>query len=78
MGENLLIRQGTIHNAVREEAFVADILVEDGKIRRIAPVLEGELPEGTKVMEASGIDVYPGFVEAHCHLGLDGYAVGFQ
>lgn len=24
-----------------------------------------------------GIDVYPGFVDAHCHLGLDGYAVGF-
>lgn len=24
-----------------------------------------------------GIDVYPGFVDAHCHLGLDGYAVEY-
>ena len=60
MGENLLIRQGTIHNAVREEAFVADILVEDGKIRRIAPVLEGELPEGTKAMTPPGCLSTPG------------------
>lgn len=77
MGECMLLKQGTIHNAVTEEPFVGDILVEDGKIKKIAPVLEGKLVNEAKVLDATGIDVYPGFVEAHCHLGLDGHAVGF-
>ena len=36
MSQYLLLKQGTIHNAVDEEAFVADILIEDGKIKKIA------------------------------------------
>lgn len=77
MSKYLLIKQGTIHNAVTEEPFVADILIEDGKIKKIAPILEGNLVNEAKIIDAMGIDVYPGFVEAHCHLGLDGFAVGF-
>lgn len=77
MSQYLLLKQGTIHNAVDEEAFVADILIEDGKIKKIAPVLEGKVINEAAVIDAMGIDVYPGFVDAHCHLGLDGYAVGF-
>ena len=78
MSQYLLLKQGTIHNAVDEEAFVADILIEDGKIKKIAPVLEGKVINEAAVIDAMGIDVYPGFVDAHCHLGLDGYAVVLQ
>lgn len=77
MSNYLLLKQGTIHNAIEEEPFIADILVEDGKIKKIAPVLEGKLVNEARVIDAMGIDIYPGFVDAHCHLGLDGYAVGF-
>lgn len=77
MSEYMIIKQGTIHNAIEEEPFVADILIEDGKIKKIAPILDGKIINEAKVLDASGIDIYPGFVEAHCHLGLDGYAVGF-
>lgn len=77
MERYLLLKQGIIHNAVAEEPFVADILVENGKIKKIAPVLEGKVINEATVIDATGIDIYPGFVEAHCHLGLDGYAVGF-
>ena len=66
-----------IHNAIEEEAFSADILVEDGKIKKIIPVSEEVKISGAEVIEAAGMDIYPGFVDAHCHLGLDGYAVGF-
>lgn len=31
-----------------------------------------------QVIEAAGLDIYPGFVDAHTHLGLDGYAIGFE
>lgn len=77
MSKYLLLKQGTIHNAVEEEPFIADILIEDGKIKKIAPVLEGKVINEAEVLDVMGIDVYPGFVDAHCHLGLDGYAVGF-
>lgn len=77
MSEYLLLKQGTIHNAVDREPFVADILVERGKIKKIAPVLEGKIINDAQVIDATGIRIYPGFVDAHCHLGLDGHAVGF-
>lgn len=77
MNSYLLLKQGTIHNALEEEPFVADILVENGKIKKIAPVLEGRVINEAKIIDAMGIDIYPGFVDAHCHLGLDGFAVGF-
>lgn len=69
MSNYLLIKQGTIHNAIEEEPFVADILVENGKIKKIAPVLEGKIINDADVIDATGIDVYPGFVDAHCHMG---------
>lgn len=77
MSKYLLLKQGTIHNAIEEEPFIADILVENGKIEKIAPILEGKVVNEAEVIDATGIDIYPGFVDAHCHLGLDGYAVGF-
>lgn len=78
MKEILLIKQGMVHDAVHREPYVADILIENGKIAKIEPVLEGKEINEAQVLDASGLQVYPGFVEAHCHLGLDGYAIGFE
>lgn len=74
----LLIKQGMIYDAVHEKPYVADILAEGGIIRQIAPVIEGVSINGAKILDAAGLNVYPGFVEAHCHLGLDGYGMGFE
>lgn len=78
MDNILVIKQGMIHDAIHEEPFKADILIAEGKIKKIAPVLEGRVINDAKVLEAEGLFVYPGFVEAHCHLGLDGYGIGFE
>lgn len=78
MEQTIVIKQGIIHDAIHEEAYQADILLTQGKIRKIAPVLAGRDINDAKIIEAFGKHVYPGFVEAHCHLGLDGYAVGFE
>ena len=78
MEKYLLIKQGNIHNAVEKEPFTADILVENGKIKKIAPVLEGKIVNEAEIIDATGMDVYPGFVDAHCHMGLDGYGIGFE
>ena len=78
MEKMILIKQGMINDAVHEEAYQADILIADGKIKKITPVLDGKIVNDALVIDASGKQVYPGFVEAHCHLGLDGYGVGFE
>lgn len=71
----LLIRGGMVHDAVRREPYAADVLIQEGKIERIAP---GISCEGAEVFDAAGLQVYPGFVEAHGHSGLDGYGIGYE
>ena len=71
----LIIKGGLIHNAVNPEPFIADILVDGGKIIKI----EKEIPaDNAEIFDASGLEVYPGFVEAHCHTGLHGYGIGYE
>ncbi len=72
----ICLKNGTIYNAVDPEPFCGDILIEDGKIAAIGPGLP--VPEGCQVIDVSGKNVYPGFVEAHCHIGLDGSGIGFE
>lgn len=76
MKEMLIMKQGLIHDAVRKEPYRADILVKHGKIIEIAKALRNT--EQAKIVDAAELQVYPGFVEAHCHLGLDGYGIGFE
>ena len=71
----LCIKNGTIHTAVSKEAFVADIMIENGKIVKIGTDLNAD---GAEIIDAAGLNVYPGFVEAHCHIGLDGYGIGYE
>lgn len=71
----LLIKNGLIHNAIDRDPFIADILVDEGKIVKIEKDITCE---GAEVYDATGLEVYPGFVEAHCHTGLHGYGIGFE
>ena len=73
----LIIRNGKINNAVQEEPFVADICVKDGKIEAIGTDLTSDDMEVLEI-DAEGLEIYPGFVEAHGHIGLDGYGIGFE
>ena len=72
----LCIKNGRIHDMVNPEAYEGDILVDEGKIVKMGQGLE--IPEGTEIYDAAGKDVYPGFIDAHSHLGLDGYGIGFE
>lgn len=71
----ICIKNGTLHTAVSKETFIADILIDDGKIVKIGKGLDAS---GAEVIDATGLHVYPGFVEAHCHIGLDGYGIGYE
>lgn len=65
----LLIKNGKIHDAVTPAPYVADILIENGKIAMIAPDIQAD----AEIFDAQGMDIYPGFIDAHTHIGMFGY-----
>lgn len=72
----VLIKQGRIYNGIEEQPWTGDILIKNGKIEKLAEIIEGRIVNDAEIIDATGFNVYPGFVEAHCHLGLDGYTGG--
>ena len=72
----MILKNGTIFDAVNEQSYIADIAVRDGKIAAIGKDLPAE--NGEQVIDASGKNVYPGLIDAHSHLGLDNYGVGWE
>lgn len=72
----LCVKNGMIHDAVHEEAYRGDILVENGKIKAIGEHLD--VGKDDQLIDVEGLHVYPGFVEAHGHIGLDGYGIGYE
>lgn len=56
----------------------AILLGDDGKIAAVGKTGEIAAPEGAQIIDAQGLLVTPGCVEAHCHIGLDNEAVGWE
>lgn len=65
----MLIKNAMIHDAIHADAFKGDILVKDGKIAAIGASISA--PADEPILNAEGLQAYPGFVDAHSHLGLD-------
>ena len=61
-GKLLTITHGTINNGV--------VVIEDGKITAVGPAGSTQVPANARVIDASGMTVYPGFIDAESHLGL--------
>lgn len=72
----MIIKNGTIHDAVAPAPYIADIAVRDGVIAAIGPDIVPQA--GEELLDAAGRQVYPGFVDAHSHLGLDNYGMGYE
>lgn len=63
----ILIAHGTVVSA--DGTSRADVLVADGRIEQVFP---GGAPAGTRadrVVDATGLHVFPGFIDPHVHLG---------
>jgi dihydroorotase len=67
---SLLIRGGRVFDPGRDIDFVADILIEGG---RVAAVDERVDSPDAEVFDASGLLVCPGLVDIHCHLREPGF-----
>ena len=72
----MILRNGTIFDAVNAASYVTDIAVRGGKIAAIGKDLAVEGSE--QVIDLAGKNVYPGLIDAHSHLGLDNYGMGWE
>lgn len=64
---SLFIRDGLI-KTMKGQEFIGSILVEGTQIKALGENLVA--PEGAEIIEAHGKLVLPGFIDAHCHVGL--------
>ncbi|MDU1540142.1 MAG: amidohydrolase [Paraclostridium sp.] len=71
----LFIKNGVI-NTVTNGIIHGDILIENGKIIEIGTNISH--PQDAQVIDANGNQVYPGFIDAHTHLGLWEDGMGFE
>jgi dihydroorotase len=73
---SLVVRGGQVFDPVGERFDRLDILVEDGKVARMAPSIEA--PAGRQVVEASGSLVTPGLVDCHVHAFRWGHLISLD
>lgn len=66
---NILIKNGTVLTITDGIKENTDVLIENGKIKRIAKNINA--PGGTKEVDATGQFVMPGIIDAHSHIALD-------
>jgi len=69
----LRIANGTIVDGTGRPAFVGDVLIEDDRICDVVEGGMGTRSETTEVLDATGLIVSPGFIDAHAH--SDAYLV---
>ena len=67
-GDTYLIKNASIIPVEGEPLQDADLLIERGKIAAMGKGIAA--PDGATIIDASGMFVYPGFIDAHTHLGL--------
>jgi len=61
----VIIRGGRVLSADGRSAVPADVWIEGDRIREVGPGIR--VPEGTEVVDATGMLVLPGFVNGHTH-----------
>ncbi len=65
----ILIQGGLVKTITGGDIENGQVLIDGGKIVAVGQNLD--VPEGTQVYDATGCMVTPGFIDAHCHIGVD-------
>lgn len=66
---SVLIKNGTVLTVTKGTLTETDVLIKDGKISQIGKAIAA--PQGTQVIDATGLFVMPGIIDAHSHIALD-------
>lgn len=64
----LLIQNGLLYTMEEEKTFHGDILIKNGKIEKIADKITAD--SNMEIIDAKGLNVFPGFIDAHSHIGI--------
>ena len=72
----ILIKNGLVKTMAGEDIENGQVLLDGDKIAAVGK--EVNAPADAQVIDAAGCIVAPGFVEGHCHIGLDEEAIGFE
>lgn len=72
------ILNGVVHTMAGPVIPHGYVEVENGKIRAVGEMSALPAAEAGPVYDAGGGHILPGFIDAHCHLGMFGNALGFE
>lgn len=72
----LLIKNAKIFTMAGDIIENGCILVEESKIKEVGVDLVA--PLDAQVIDATGKNVFPGFIDAHCHIGMWEEGIGFE
>ncbi len=64
----LLIQNGILYTMEENEAIKADVLIDKGKIIEISKKIKPS--NNMQLYNAEGLYVFPGFIDAHSHIGI--------
>ena len=74
----LLIKNASILTMAKESYMNGYIIVNEGKIIEIGDMKQLAECQYDNIIDAQSNYVLPGFIDAHCHIGLVEDAVGFE
>lgn len=72
----LLIQNATLYTITQGTVPGGSVLIDGKTIQAIGTDVAA--PEGAQVIDAGGKFVFPGFIDAHCHVGLFEEGIGFE
>lgn len=69
LGQDILIKNGTVLTVTQGTKQNTDVLIQKGKITRIDKNIAA--PKDVKVIDATDMYVMPGIIDAHSHIAID-------
>ena len=74
----MLIINGTVHTMDGLTIPGGYVVIQGDKIAQVGPMEECPQNWEGQIFDAHGGHIQPGFIDAHCHLGMFGDGVGFE
>ena len=72
----MILKNGVVHPMDGPVIPKGYVEFEAGKIKAVGPM--EDCPQEGPALDVAGGHIVPGFVDAHCHLGMEGDALGFE